>query len=107
MCICTYVHIMFLYADAIKSNIQENLRYQSRRLQKGVFVSVYSHNCMKKYQIHSTYVNSIFYTYVPSDHIHIHICIRTYHQIKIINKICSMYIFTNILFISSDHIWGA
>ena len=44
---------MYLYADAMKSNIQENLRYQSRRLHKGVFASVYSHNCMKEYQIHS------------------------------------------------------
>ena len=38
--IITYLHTCYLYTDAIKSNMQEKIRYKDRRLQKGLVVPV-------------------------------------------------------------------
>ena len=34
--IATYLSTCYLYTDAIKSNMQEKIRYEERRLQKGL-----------------------------------------------------------------------
>ena len=44
--VATYLCTCYLYTDAIKSNMQEKIRYEDRRLQKGLFVLVDIYNCI-------------------------------------------------------------
>ena len=43
----TYLRTCYLYTDAIKSNMQEKMRYEDRRLQKGLILSVDIYNCIQ------------------------------------------------------------